>query len=263
MFVKASDELQLYESKLKRADVLRMLNCGMHVQDICKQLRVSTTTVCKVKKLYLQQGLSAALGIREFKTIHPYILGVLWAIGSYNGDMNVMLLRHSDFYFLQATKKSLGIRANIHKLGGYHSLKVSMSYLNIDTLRNLGWSERNSHDRPYPNNISEHRDFIRAYFEIHGRISKYRLTHKKSGRIQIQTRMRFYGNYSLLQSINEILSFELGIPERNLESTKKEHSKVLGYYRKKDILDILDWLYQDAGEYLHPGIKHLYEKEIK
>jgi len=64
----------------------------------------------------------------------------------------------------------------------------------------------------------------------------------------VQKRLRIYGNETLLQAMNEVISFELGIPEKNLEKTKKEHSKVLSYYKLHEIRDILNWLYDSVTD---------------
>lgn len=244
MLLAPEDRQKLDNSK--RANILRLLDDGLTVRSICQQLHVSTNLVCKVKRLYLQRGLSAALGIREPVEIHPYILGILWAIGYYESKERTFILRHQNPYFLEKVRNAVGSGAAVRKQGKHYIVKLASYCFDIEQLRQLGWTERNSHERPYPN-INEHQDFIRGYFEIHGRVSKVRL-HNKKGGIQIQNRLRIYGNETFLQGVNEIISFELGIPEKRLESTQKEHSKVLGYYRLSEIIDILDWLYEDLSE---------------
>lgn len=176
--------------------------------------------------------------------IHPYILGMLWSIGYYEPKEKIFILRHRNPYFLETVKKAVCSEATVYKQGKRYILKLAAYCFNIEMLRQLGWTERNSQNRQYPN-INEHQDFIRGYFEIHGRVSKVTLRNRKGG-VQTQKRMRIYGNETFLQAVNEIISFELGIPEKRLESTPKEHSKVLGYYRLPEIVDILDWMYEGA-----------------
>lgn len=244
MFLTPEDRQRLDNSK--RANILRLLDDGLTVRSICQQLHVSTKLVCKVKRLYFQEGLSAALGIQEYPKLHPYILGILWAIGYYDSLDGIFILRHQNPYFLKKVRDAVGSGAAVRKQGKHYIVKLASYCFDIEQLRQLGWTERNSHERPYPN-INEHQDFIRGYFEIHGRVSKVRL-HNKKGGIQIQNRLRIYGNETFLQGVNEIISFELGIPEKRLESTQKEHSKVLGYYKLPEIIDILDWLYESSYE---------------
>jgi hypothetical protein len=193
--------------------------------------------------------------------VNPYILGILWSIGYYEPTEKVFILRHKDKYFLEKVKDYVGSDAAVRKQTnqGKYIIKLGQYCFDIDELRQYGWTERNSRDRPYPS-INEHQDFIRGYFELHGRISKVRLRDRRRGRaqIQVQTRLRIYGNQTLAQAINEIISFELGIPERRLESTSTEHSKVLGYYRKSEIIDIFEWLYQDAGKWKNTELEKQY-----
>ena len=258
IFLSPEDRAKLDISR--RSNILQLLDDGWTVKEICKQLHVGTNLVCKVKKLYLDQGLSAALGIREYQPIHPYVLGILWAIGSYNSD-NVFFVRHSDPYFLEVIKKATSTPASVRKVGRNYVLKLSESYFKIQKLRELGWAERNNQDRPYPD-INEHQDFIRGYFEIHGRVSEVKLHNRKSGRIQSQIRLRIFGNETLIQSINDVISFEIGIQERKLENTQKEHSKVLGYYKTEDITEILNWLYHDTSEYRNSSLERKYYEII-
>lgn len=261
MLLAPEDRQKLDNSK--RANILRLLDDGLTVKSICQQLRVGTNLVCKVKRLYLQAGLSAALGIREYTLLHPYALGILWAIGSYDDKTGIMLVRHNNPYFLEVVKNATNTPATVRKVGRNYVLKLSGLYLDIKKLRALGWTERNSHERPYPN-INEHQDFIRGYFEVHGRISKVRLHNRKTGKIQVQTRLRIYGNETFLQAVNEIISFELDIPEKRLESTQKEHSKVLGYYKLTEIQDIFNWLYDSvADELKHKELEAKYREILE
>lgn len=177
--------------------------------------------------------------------ICPYVLGILWAIGRYDAENEIFILRHQNSYFLEVLKNYFGSDAKVFFLKRFYVLKLAKYCFAIETLIQLGWSARNSHDRVYPS-INSHRDFIRGYFEIHGRISKVNLRHK-SGRVQTQKRMRIFGNETFIQSLNEIISFELGISERKLEHTQVEHSKTLAYYKLEDIKAVFDWLYAGTG----------------
>lgn len=175
--------------------------------------------------------------------MEPYILGIFWAIGNYVPGEKVFILRHRDRYFLDAVKRAVGshaaVRAQVSQKK--YILKLGQYCLNVSSLKNAGWAERNSQERPYPD-IDEHRSFIRGYFEIHGRVSRFRLRNK-NGRVQIQHRLRIYGNEKFLLALNEILAFELRVSERNLEPTSRPHSKVLSYYKKDEIIDIFEWIF--------------------
>lgn len=196
--------------------------------------------------------------------MHPYILGILWGIGYYEPTEKVFILRHKDKYFLESVKAAVGSNAAVRKQAnqGKYIIKFGQYCLDIEQLRRSGWSERNSHDRPYPN-INEHQDFIRGYFEVHGRVAKVKLRNKK-GRIQVQRRLRIFGNETFLQAVNEVINFELGIPEKRLENTQKEHSKVLGYYKFDEIIDIFEWLYDGvADELKHKELETKYREILE
>lgn len=260
-FTLSADDRKVLENYSgKRADILRLLDDKIPISYICQRLNVGAGTVCKVKRLYISSGLLVALGISEKVEIHPYILGVLWSIGRYEAKSKCFILRHSDSYFLTKVKEFFKSDSSVRFVSRNYVLKLGQYCFDIDSLKQYGWTERNSEDRTYPN-IKSHKDFIRGYFEIHGRISEVASRNRK-GRIQVQKRLRIYGNESLLQTMNEIISFELGISQKKLEKTSKEYSKVLGYYKATDSSMIIDWLYQEVEDEWKYGVMEGKFREI-
>ena len=171
--------------------------------------------------------------------MNEYILGILWALGRYTEGH--YYLRHKDETILELVRDHYKTDAKVFKLKNKHCLKLAGKYFDMNTLIDYGWSGRNEHIRPYPQGIASDKEFIRGYFLVHGRSGQIKLTHK-SGRVQNQKRIRIYGNETLIEKINNIISTELDIMPKKLERTSTINSVVLGYYGKDDVEKLAAWL---------------------
>jgi len=194
-------------------------------------------------------------------SVDNYILGILWAIGRYvkDGGTKYFFLRHHDRYFLDVAKRDLRIPANTHTVTNRGKLqyRLKMHGFNIYDLERLGWQPRWSEQRDYPS-IPEHRDFIRAYIEMHS--SPDTFTIRKKGRSPYkQPRLRIYGNKYFLEELTEIISSETGAGVKKVQkaTNKSEVSGVLYYTSLPELQGIAEYLYRPVVRHFHRGY---YEK---
>ena len=119
-----------------------------------------------------------------------YILGILWSIGSPIEDRYpFFMLRHHDRYFLDVVREALNVSTSVFvgesRTGPQYKLKIFN--FDLGQLTQYGWQPRLSTQRSYPN-ISEHVDFIRAYFELHSALDT--VIFRKRNRERTATRLR-------------------------------------------------------------------------
>ncbi|MHB1654611.1 MAG: hypothetical protein ACYCVD_19375 [Desulfitobacteriaceae bacterium] len=176
-----------------------------------------------------------------------YALGILWSIGSPIEDRYpYFMLRHHDQYFLDVVRKALNISTSVFESGPQYKLKI----FHFDQLTQYGWQPRLSEQRNYPN-ISEHVDFIRAYFELHSALDT--ITIRKRSKERTSPRLRIYGNRYFLDQLTEVLSSQVEIsPKRVQKATKhSEFSGILYYQSRRELEKLLAYLYPHDVQYLH------------
>lgn len=181
-----------------------------------------------------------------------YILGILWSIGRMAEDegKRYFFLRHQDRYFLDAAKQALGVEVNIytvtHKGKPQYCLKISG--FDMTPLEALGWRARNAEQRSYPR-IHEHRDFIRAYCEIHSGVDTMTIRDRQS------PRLRIYGNRAFLEQLAEALAAEAGVGVMKVQkATEKSLVSGILYYQGTANLEVIfSYLYRSPVEKLHGG----------
>lgn len=174
-----------------------------------------------------------------------YFLGLLLADGCNHGKS--ISLSSVDKHILEKFKEVTNFTGKIYE---YSPDKSKVRYtINIPSiqmcqdLNELGICPRKSHIAKFPNideNLYSH--FIRGYFDGDGCIGVY----PKSTCIAIM------GNRELLCRIQEILWFSCRASLNKLyASGGKENIVYLRYGSKKDIKNIINYLYKDAEVYLH------------
>lgn len=177
-----------------------------------------------------------------------YILGILWALGRYSEDSGAryFFLRHKDRFFLDAVRHALNVPANIHTVThkGKPQYRLKISGFDFTALEALGWQPRWEAQRTYPR-IVEHRDFIRAYLELHSGIDT--LTIRKQNRPpHRQPRLRIYGNKAFLEELTGVLAAEVGTGIKKVQKSTNESevSGILYYTSLGELRDIIMYLYQ-------------------
>jgi len=195
--------------------------------------------------------------------MHPYILGIIWALGRYvdraeNPNYRYFFFRHNRDYFLKIVRQELGVKNNIYTIlrKGKIQYQLKAPDINIATLERLGWSPRWAEQRNYPN-IIEHQDFIRAYLEIHGRLDTIIIRKRKSS--QKQPRLRIYGNRYFLEELSEVLSAHAGLGVKKVQKTTNESevSGILYYQSRSELKALLEYLYPPGIQYFD---REWYEK---
>ncbi|CAA7600860.1 Hypothetical protein DEACI_1513 [Acididesulfobacillus acetoxydans] len=184
-----------------------------------------------------------------------YALGILWSIGSPIEDRYpYFMLRHHDRYFLDVVHEALNVSTSVFageaRTGSQYKLKIFK--FDLRQLIQYGWQSRISDQRKYPD-ISEHADFIRAYFELHSTIDT--LTVRKRGKERRSPRLRIYGNRYFLDQLTEVLNSQAEIsPKRVQRATKySKFSGILYYQSRRELEKLLDYLYPPDAWYFHRG----------
>ncbi|MDR3543129.1 MAG: hypothetical protein P4L69_19515 [Desulfosporosinus sp.] len=185
--------------------------------------------------------------------IDLYVLGILWSIGSPIEDRYpYFYLRHNDRYFLDIVRVALNVSTNVFAVEARTGIQYRLKIFNFDLslLTQYGWQPRISEQRNYPN-VLEHRDFIRAYFELHSALDT--VIFRKRNKERTGTRLRIYGNRYFLDELTRVLSSQVHIaPKRVQKATKlSESSGILYYQSRQDLEKMLDYLYPSGIQYFH------------
>jgi len=182
-----------------------------------------------------------------------YVLGILWSIGSPIEDKYpYFMLRHHDRYFLDVVREALNIPTNVFvgesRTGPQYKLKL-FNY-DLSQLTQYEWRPRLSEQRSYPN-IPEHVDFIRANIELHSSVDT--LTIRQRSKERRSPRLRIYGNRHFLEGLTEVLSSQVGISPKRVQTATKlsEFSGVLYYQSRRELEKLLMYLYPRDIQYFH------------
>jgi hypothetical protein len=187
--------------------------------------------------------------------MHPYILGIFWALGRYvdeteSPNHQYFFLRHNQEHFLQVVRQELKLQANVHIVTHHEKpeYRLKISGVDVTELVKLGWSPRWAEQRDYPR-IAEHRDFIRAYTEIHSSLDI--IVIRERNRARTQPRLRIYGNRHFLEQLTEVLFFEVGSGVKKVQkaTNQSEPSGILYYQSRLELERLLEYLYSPSTQY--------------
>ena len=198
---------------------------------------------------------------------NTYVLGILWALGRYSDDAGnkYFFLRHNREYFLQVVKDELGLKSNIHTVlhKNKTQYRLKVSGFDVAAMERLGWQERNAEQRSYPNIVSGHRDFIRAYIEIHSAIGT--ITIKRKAGPRTGPRMRIYGNKLFLEQLSEVLAAEVGVGVKAVQQATRlsEVSGILYYQSTVELQSILSYIYSPPVIYFDREFYENYSDTMK
>lgn len=177
--------------------------------------------------------------------ISNYQLGIIYSIGTYLHSENRFVIRHKDKYYID-------ILIPIFKTNPYiqnsrtqiqYVLKSSISQsqnLNPQSLPN--WSSYNSKIKTLPV-LSDYKDFLRAYIEIHSSLDcSTRYKNKKSKEKYKALRLRIYGNKIFLESINNILHNYAYTNLKTIQILSNNKTAILQYTSYAEIKSIYNYL---------------------
>lgn len=177
-----------------------------------------------------------------FYDLTNYELGIFWGIGSFVEENNIVTFRDRRKHFVEVMERitdSNPYQNILVKRKTQYILKSSM--FDIDSFIDNGWSKRNAATRDVPP-LNDYRDFLRAYIELHSGFSyslRYSANKKRKWKSLL---LGIYGNYKLIDSINEILNNQIGVTLKTPKRTVNETTKVLNYSSLKEIESIFNWL---------------------
>lgn len=189
--------------------------------------------------------------------IGAYILGILW--GTMGAWREGYWLRHRDRWYIEAVREILNISAAIQEVASYTGPQCRLKIVRGETveflgelLKSHGWQPRNAQERPYPSGIINDRGFIRAWVELHGSADIRQAKHR-NGLYYPQKRLRIYGNWALMEEMNQVLSVATGLMLRTLQPSVNEITKIL-HYQGSSVAPVIAWLY-DGAEIYNPAAR--------
>ncbi|MBK5244269.1 MAG: hypothetical protein JJE18_04460 [Eubacteriaceae bacterium] len=177
--------------------------------------------------------------------IDRYDLGIIWAIGSHVEESR-FVFRHKDIFFLERLKPYF--KNNIYeqkRIKGKDGIQfvLKTSAVDVESLRKLGWTERNSDARNLPV-LPEYKDFLRAFIEIHSTLD-YSTRYKRSGSTYKALRLRIYGNSQIIDGINNLLAVNVGIGVKTPQLLRNGKTSILYYQATSEINAVYDYLKGD------------------
>jgi hypothetical protein len=113
--------------------------------------------------------------------------------------------------------------------------------VDINELKTLGWTERNSSQRDIPD-LDNYKDFLRAYFELHARLGYCTQYKRRTKEKYYALRLRIYGNHLLIQSICTLLHQLIGVGMKSAQDVGNEKTSYIAYTAAAEVFDILDWI---------------------
>lgn len=169
---------------------------------------------------------------------NSYQLGIIWSIGSYNDIDNRITFRHKNKYFLE----QLYIDKNtIFPQQARTDIQyVLKTFININQLKDLGWTERNSVQRDLPI-LEDYKDFIRAYLEIHSAFS-WQTSYLRNKRKYYRVRLRIFGNYILIESINNLLAELKIIEKKKVQDTHNDTTAYIQLTSLEELNRLFDYI---------------------
>jgi hypothetical protein len=194
-----------------------------------------------------------------------YTLGIIWSIGSFQD--NRFIFRHRNKYFLEQIQKYCN--NNIYVQQGRTDIQYVLKTTSFTPSDFEGWTERNSEQRNIPI-LDDYKDFLRVYFEIHSCLdycTAYSNYGRKNQKKYYKLRLRIYGNYILIQSINNILKQECKVNNKKVQHVNiNDKTTYLQYTFSKELTIIFNWLtgepyckkyWQDIDSKLKEPIKYI------
>lgn len=195
-----------------------------------------------------------------------YFLGLIYADGNVTKNIFQIVLIEEDFPILDTLREELNIDRKLQYINrgnpkwkncyrfGIHNKKI------VKDLYSWGVVERKTYSEitlPKINhNLIKH--FIRGFFDGDGFISVTESNYiRKHGYTNYSVRKLFgltNSSLSFLKDISEFLKKELNINEGKIYNTSGTGSTVnsysLWFFRNKDVISIIDYIYQDADIFI-------------
>lgn len=167
-----------------------------------------------------------------------YQLGIIYGIGSYIECENSLVFRHREKYFLEILQPIFKNKIYVQRSNTNIQYVMKNYITNIDTLEN--WNMRNDDIRTLPK-LGNYNDFLRAYIELHG-CWDYCTSYKRNGEKYYRLRLRIYGNYYMILNLNEILSREIGVTIKKVQTVHNNKTGYIQYTSLDEIITIRNYI---------------------
>lgn len=200
----------------------------------------------------------------DLEKLTPYHLGIIWALGTYIESDTTFVMRHKQLYFLDQISPYIESEPFFDASKNRFTLKTNM--IDIDQLQDMGYSNRNAEKRSLPF-LSEYRDFLRAYIELHGYIDYCTCYSRNRKKKYNRVRLRTYGNIKLMSQINDILVDDAWISKHKLQVSGNNKTACLAINKLEEFKDIIAYIegepycpeWWDTADYFlaHPRITTL------
>jgi hypothetical protein len=202
-----------------------------------------------------------------------YLLGILFALGRYvdrtrTGGEGYFLLCHERMHFLWTLQSALGLKSSIYTVTrrGEEQYRLKVTGLDTEELIQLGWSFMDGATCLYPNIVSGHRHFIRAYTEIRSELFSVPSRDRK-GRKVSRPGLRLHGNTVLLGWLLRYLPLsstrtprELPAGEGNRETAS---CGVLELHEERELQNLVQYLYREPVRYSDPRFRDAVSEVIE
>lgn len=199
------------------------------------------------KKYTLNENFFSEIDTEE----KAYWLGFISADGHVGEDVIAIGLSKIDRGHLEKFLKAIGSNSPIKEYDSTNSVAVRIySKKMVSDLRKLGLLREKSKTMMYPFlKTTMHRHFIRGLFDGDGSISRGK-------KISIS----FSGTIEIVMSIKIIMMNMFDVFDSKVSKTENNFSYVR-WANKKDILNILDFMYKDSSIFLDRKYKKYMEME--
>lgn len=249
------------EDKLSETLKLRLQNKS--INEIAKLMKCEPSTInWRLKEVYKQNNAKINKQLDEvahiqqhkkkdkitFYDLSDYQLGIFWGIGSYVKEEDAVTFKDRRKHFVKIMESitDSNMYEQITSKGKIqYVLKSCMFDINSFILN--GWTERKAKVRDIPP-LEEYNDFLRAYIELHSSLD-YSIRYSRNKKNKWKSlRFRIYGNWQLIDSVNNILNTNIGVTLKTPQKASNEVTKILNYTSLKEIKNIFNWL-TDNREY--------------
>lgn len=171
-----------------------------------------------------------------------YTLGIIWSIGTF--QENRFIFRYRNKYFLEQIQRYCN-NSTYKQTGRTGKPQYVLKTVSFTPDNFKGWTERNAEQRNIPI-LTDYKDFLRAYFEIHSCLdycTSYYNRGRNKGLKYKRLRLRVYGNYIIIESINNILKQECKVGGKKVQWVNiNDKTAYLQYTAYDEITTIYDWL---------------------
>lgn len=206
------------------------LDPSVLLRDIAAQYGVSMSTASRWRRTVLAGEVKK---VQRSFFITSRILGILWAIGGDNGECFYLRCRHREF--IEEVRNFFKVDAQIisgkSRTGEQYKLKITgdVRQAILAELSSRGWSSRMADVREYPSGDIDHKEFIRAWVQLHS----YYYARKNH--------LRIYGNHHLMIVMNDIISRLTGVGVKTPQKLHNEKTYGLCYQNPREVNMLLQY----------------------